>query len=97
MYMLNLIEERGRTISDSFSMTISTLLDHMTHANDNSSRAGVKLSIYCFTTIIGSKLIFLEDTAPLADLPVKFSLLMRVQPGAGHSFLLKHLHDISLL
>ena len=76
MYMLNLIEERGRTISDSFSMTISTLLDHVTHANDKSSRAGVKLSIYCFTPIIVSKLIFLEDTAPLADLPVKFSLLM---------------------
>ena len=66
-------------------MTISTLLGHVTHANDNSSREGAKLSIYCFTTIIGSNQIFLEDTAPLADLPVKFSLLMRVKPGAGHS------------
>ena len=82
---LHLIEERGRTISGSLSITISTLLGHVTHANDNSSREGAKLSIYCFTTIIGSNRIFLEDTAPLADLPVKFYLLMRVKPGAGHS------------
>ena len=34
---------------------------------------------------IKSNRIFLEDTAPLADLPVKFYLLMRVKPGAGHS------------
>ena len=96
MYMLHLKVKRGRTISDSLSMTISSLLGHVTHANDNSSGAGVKLCIYCFTTINGSNRIFLEDTAPLADSPVKFSRLMRVWTGARHSSPLHYLHDVSL-
>ena len=96
MYMLHLVVERGRTISDSLSMNISSLLGHLTHANDNSSEAGVKLNIYCFTTIIGSNRIFLEDIAPFADSPVRFSLLMRVRTEACHSSPLHYLHDVSL-